>query len=106
MVTLLYRIFSKNAKVSNIFGVRYRDNSLLVNSRETLTNYNPKFIDIQSFLTSNFTEKLSLNFLAYMSINDYNYKPQSRQTNFGTLDDPTALIVYYQGQETQTFTLG
>ena len=38
---------SKNAKVSNILGVRYRDNSLLVNSRETLTNYNPKFIDIQ-----------------------------------------------------------
>jgi hypothetical protein len=34
-----------------------------------------------------------------MSVNNYNYKPQSRQTNFGTLDDPTALIVYYQGQE-------
>ena len=90
---------SKNAKVSNIFGVRYRDNSLLVNSRETLTNYNPKFIDIQNFLTANINEKFSFNFLSYMSINNYNYKPQSRQTNFGTLDDPTALIVYYQGQE-------
>ena len=90
---------SKNAKTSNILGVRYRDNSMLVNSKETVTNYNPKFIDIQSFLTSNFTEKFSLNFLTYMSINDYNYKPQSRQTNFGTLDDPTALIVFYDGQE-------
>jgi hypothetical protein len=90
---------SKNAKTSNIFGVRYRDNSMLVNSKETVTNYNPKFIDIQSFLTSNFTEKFSLNFLTYMSINDYNYKPQSRQTNFGTLDAPTALIVYYDGHE-------
>jgi len=90
---------SKNAKVSNIFGVRYRDNSLLVNSRETLTNYNPKFIDIQNFLTANINEKFSFNFLSYVSVNNYNYKPQSRQTNFGTLDDPTALIVYYQGQE-------
>ena len=90
---------SKNAKVSNIFGVRYRDNSLLVNSRETLTNYNPKFIDIQNFLTANINEKFSFNFLSYISVNNYNYKPQSRQTNFGTLDDPTALIVYYQGQE-------
>ena len=90
---------SKKAKTSNILGIRYRDNSMLVNSKETVTNYNPKFIDIQSFLTSNFTEKLSLNFLAYMSINDYNYKPQSRQTNFGTLDDPTALTVLYDGQE-------
>jgi len=90
---------SKNAKVSNILGVRYRDNSLLVNSRETITNYNPKFIDIQNFLTANINEKFSLNFLSYLSVNNYNYKPQSRQTNFGTLDDPTALIVYYQGQE-------
>ena len=90
---------SKNAKVSNILGVRYRDNSMLVNSRETITNYNPKFIDIQNFLTVNVNEKFSLNFLSYISVNNYNYKPQSRQTNFGTLDDPTALIVYYQGQE-------
>ena len=90
---------SKNTKVSNILGVRYRDNSMLVNSRETITNYNPKFIDIQNFLTANINEKFSLNFLSYMSVNNYNYKPQSRQTNFGTLDDPTALIVYYQGQE-------
>ena len=90
---------SKNAKISNILGVRYRDNSLLVNSRETLTNYNPKFIDIQNFLTANINEKFSFNFLSYMSVNNYNYKPESRQTNFGTLDDPTALIVYYQGQE-------
>ena len=59
---------SKNAKVSNILGVRYRDNSLLVNSRETLTNYNPKFIDIQNFLTANINEKFSFNFLSYMSL--------------------------------------
>ena len=90
---------SKNAKVSNILGVRYRDNSMLVNSRETITNYNPKFIDIQNFLTANINEKFSFNFLSYISVNNYNYKPQSRQTNFGTLDEPTALIVYYQGQE-------
>ena len=90
---------SKNARVSNILGVRYRDNSMLVNSRETITNYNPKFIDIQNFLTANINEKFSFNFLSYISVNNYNYKPQSRQTNFGTLDDPTALIVYYQGQE-------
>ncbi|MDA9357165.1 TonB-dependent receptor plug domain-containing protein, partial [Flavobacteriaceae bacterium] len=90
---------SKNAKTSNILGLRYRDNSMLVNSKETVTNYNPKFIDIQNFLTTNFNEKFSVNILTYISVNNYNYKPQTRQTNFGTLDDPTALIVYYQGQE-------
>ena len=90
---------SKDAKTSNILGIRYRDNSMLVNSRETTTNYNPKFIDIQNFLTTNFNEKLSLNFLTYMSVNNYNFKPEIRQTNFGTLDEPIALIVNYDGQE-------
>ena len=65
---------SKDAKTSNILGIRYRDNSMLVNSRETTTNYNPKFIDIQNFLTTNFNEKLSLNFfLIYGWISEWQY---------------------------------
>ena len=34
-----------------------------------------------------------------MAINKYNYEPTSRQTNFGTLQDPIALLVNYDGQE-------
>jgi len=90
---------NKQANISNILGFRYRDNSLLVKSRETSTNYKPRFIDFQNLLNINFSEKISLDFLTYISSNNYNYKPESRQTNFGTLDNPTALIVYYQGQE-------
>src|SRR5690606_30808926 len=29
----------------------------------------------------------------------YNFQPQNRQTNFGTLQDPIALLVFYEGQE-------
>ena len=90
---------NKQANISNILGFRYRDNSLLVESKETSTNYKPKFIDFQNLLNINFSEKFSLELLSYISSNNYNYKPESRQTNFGTLDDPTALIVYYEGQE-------
>lgn len=39
---------SKNSKFSALLGVRYRDNSLLVDARETQTNYDPQFLDIQS----------------------------------------------------------
>ena len=90
---------SDNSKISNILGFRYRDNSLLVQSRETKTNYKPSFIDFQNLFTYTISDKIELSFLSNISINDYNYKPKTRQTNFGTLEDPTALIVYYNGQE-------
>ena len=90
---------SDNSKISNILGFRYRDNSLLVQSRETKTNYKPSFIDFQNLFTYTISDKIELSFLSNISINDYNYKPKTRQTNFGTLEDPTALVVYYNGQE-------
>ena len=90
---------SKDSKFSGIVGLRYRDNSLLVNAKETETNYDPKFADIQTYLTYKFSDKFHLNFLGNASINKYNYEPQTRQTNFGTLTDPLALLVFYQGQE-------
>ena len=90
---------SKDSKLSGIVGLRYRDNSLLVNAKETETNYDPVFADVQTYLTYKFTDKFHLSFLGNASLNKYSYQPQSRQTNFGTLTDPLALVVYYEGQE-------
>ena len=90
---------SKDSKFSSIVGLRYRDNSLLVDAKETETNYDPKFADAQAYLTYKFSDKFHLNFLGNASINKYNYEPQTRQTNFGTLTDPLALLVFYDGQE-------
>ncbi|WP_159023143.1 carboxypeptidase-like regulatory domain-containing protein [Formosa sp. L2A11] len=94
---------SKDSKFTSLVGLRYRDNSLLVNAKETETNYDPKFADIQTFFTYQFTDKFSLNFLGNASINKYNYEPETRQTNFGTIDDAQALIVYYEGEEKDTY---
>ncbi len=90
---------SKDSKLSGIIGLRYRDNSLLVQAKETETNYDPKFADAQTYLTYKFTDKFHLSFLGNISINKYNYEPQTRQTNFGTLANPLALLVFYEGQE-------
>ncbi|NCO62952.1 MAG: TonB-dependent receptor plug domain-containing protein [Flavobacteriales bacterium] len=90
---------SKDSKLSGIMGLRYRDNSLLVNAKETQTNYDPLFADLQTFLTYKFTDKFHLSFLGNASLNKYNYEPETRQTNFGTLSDPLALIIFYEGQE-------
>jgi len=42
---------SKNQKWTALTGVRYRDNSLLVNSQQTETNYRPTFADVQTNVT-------------------------------------------------------
>jgi hypothetical protein len=90
---------SKDGKFSGIAGVRYRDNSLLLNSLETEGNVEPVFADAQTYLTYRFSSKFHLNFLGNISLNTYNFKPENRQTNFGTLQEPVALLVFYDGQE-------
>tara|TARA_R110002153_G_scaffold25608_2_gene81167 strand:- start:9592 stop:12057 length:2466 start_codon:yes stop_codon:yes gene_type:complete len=95
---------SKNNKFSSVSGIRYRNNSLLVNSQQTQSNFTPSFTDVQSYLTYTVSSKLQLNFLGNLAVNDYTNEPLNRQTNFGTLDNPQALVVYYQGQEKNRYT--
>ncbi|THV60309.1 TonB-dependent receptor [Flagellimonas alvinocaridis] len=95
---------SKNKKFTSITGVRYRNNSLLVNSQQTESNLNPKFVDAQNYLTYRFSNVFHLSFLGTYSINDYENEPFTRQTNFGTINDPKALLVFYQGRENNTYT--
>lgn len=90
---------SKNQKWSGIISGRYRDNSLLVNSQETETNFRPTFTDVQSMINFTPVPHWELTFLGNISANKYHYQPLTRQTNFGTIDDPRALQIIYDGQE-------
>lgn len=90
---------SKSERLRGIVGLRYRDNSLFVKAKQTETNFQPKFADAQTYLTYKFSNKFELGFLGNISINQYDYQPLTRQTNFGTLADPIALLVFYEGQE-------
>jgi hypothetical protein len=90
---------SKNSKFTGIVGLRYRDNSLVLNSLETEGVVKPVFADAQTYLTYKFSDKFQLDFLGNIGINKYEFQPQNRQTNFGTLQNPLALLVFYEGQE-------
>ena len=90
---------SKNKKWSAVTGVRYRNNSLLVNSQDTKTNYTPTFADFQTNINYDISEKWQMSFLGNISQNKYLYQPLTRETKFGTIDQPMALAVYYEGQE-------
>lgn len=90
---------SKNQQWTSITGFRYRDNALLVKSQETETNFKPRFLDIQSYITFTPNIKWQYSFLGNISQNKYDYIPLTRQTNFGTISEPIALLVEYEGQE-------
>lgn len=90
---------SKNQKWANVTGIRYRDNSLLINSQETSSNFRPTFMDVQTYLTFTPNKKWQFGFLGNASQNKYNFEPLTRQTNFGTIDEPIALQIFYDGQE-------
>ena len=92
-----------NKKLSIITGIRYRDNSLFVNSKQIETNFRPRFTDIQTYLSYDFSDYFKLNFLGNFSLNNYNYKPLSRRTRFGTVANPLELIVFYEGQEQNNY---
>lgn len=95
---------SKDQKWSAIVGGRYRDNSLLVNSQETESNFKPRFTDVQTMINFLPSDKWELSFLGNISQNKYQYQPLTRQTNFGTIDDPVALQIFYNGQEKDEYT--
>jgi hypothetical protein len=90
-------------KLTVISSLRYRDNSLFVNSKQIETNFRPRFTDLQSFITYQFSENFSLNYLSNFSVNSYNYQPVSRRTRFGTVVNPLELIVFYSGSEENNY---
>lgn len=88
-----------NNKLSAILGARYRNNSLIVNSKDIESNYKPSFTDVQTYLSYTVSDKLNIDFLGNFSLNKYDFTPFSRVTNFGLVSDPKALVVNYEGKE-------
>ncbi len=97
---------SKNRRLSSITGIRFRDNNLLLNSLQTRGDFNPTFLDIQNYTSYNVSQKIQIGLLGNLSLNRYQNKPNTRQTNFGTLDDPKALLVFYDGEEANRYFTG
>jgi len=90
-------------KLSAILGVRYRDNSLFINSKDVETSAKPNFTDAQTYLSYTINSKFKIDFLGNLAINNYEYTPLTRRTKFGTIANPLELIVFYEGQEKDKF---
>jgi hypothetical protein len=90
---------SKNKKFSQISGIRYRNSKYLLNSFESKGEYSPQFFDFQTLVSFKPSSKLEFNVLGNFAQNRYDFIPETRSTNFGTLSSLYNLMVYYAGQE-------
>jgi hypothetical protein len=94
---------SLNGRLAHISGIRYKTNRYLLGGLDEKGEYDPQFLDFQTYITYRFTEKFDLSFLGNASQNQYNFIPQTRRTTFGTWDTPLNTTIYFQGQELDDF---
>ena len=93
-----------NRKFSMSHGLIYKTNKYLLGSLETTGEYNPKFIDYQTYISYLPNNRWSVDFIGNISDNHYNFKPESRETSFGTMADIKQFKVYFDGEEKDRFT--
>lgn len=84
-------------------GIRYKTNQYLLGSLETKGEYNPSFIDYQTYINWSPNKRWSIDFIGNISQNRYNFTPTDRQTNFGTMQDVKSFKVYFDGKEEDLF---
>lgn len=92
-----------NKKFSWSNGLRYKTTKYLLGSMDTKGEYQPTFIDYQTYLTYSPNKRWEIKFLGNISDNHYNFTPEDRETNFGTMENVKAFKVYFDGQEKDVF---
>lgn len=90
---------SKNKKLTALFSGRYRNTNLVLNTLNEDTDFNPVYYDFQTYLNYHLSEKFTMSFIGYYSKNDYEMVPKERSVDFGSVQRPINLTVFYNGKE-------
>jgi len=87
---------------SMMHGLRYKTSKYMLGGLATSGNYQPTFIDYQTYITWKVAPKWSMSFLGNVSQNDYRFTPDSLSESFGG-QEAKNLSIYYDGQEKDKF---
>lgn len=92
-----------NKKFAWANAVRYKTTKALLKSLQTNGEYDPNFIDYQTFLTYTPNSRWNVEFIGNISQSRYNFTPTDRETSFGTQEDVKTFKVYFDGMERDLF---
>ena len=90
-------------KFTMTHGLRYKTNRYLLGSLETNGEYKPNFLDYQTYISYTPNQRWTVDLIANISENHYNFRPTDRETSFGTMQDVKSFKVYFDGQEKDVF---
>ncbi|MCL1822262.1 MAG: TonB-dependent receptor, partial [Prolixibacteraceae bacterium] len=90
-------------KLTHITGVRYKSNTYLLNTLDEKGDYDPRFFDIQTYITWQPSEKFDLSFMGNIAQNSYLFIPKTRETSFGTWNMVRTAKIYFGGSEVDKF---
>lgn len=89
--------------LSWLSSIRYKTTRYLLGSLQEKGEYNPNFLDYQTYLSYAPSKRWTIDFIGNISDNHYNFKPHDRETSFGTLENVKAFRVYFDGEEKDLF---
>ena len=92
---------------SQMHGLRYKTSKYMLGGLATAGNYQPTYIDYQTYITWKLQKEPSargwtMSFLGNVSQNDYRFTPDSLSESFGG-QEAKNLSIYYDGQEKDRF---
>ena len=90
-------------KLSWLNSVRYKTNRYLLGTLDTKGEYDPNFLDYQTFLSWKVAKRWQIDVIGNISENHYNFKPKDRETQFGTQENVKSFRVYFDGKEKDLF---
>lgn len=94
---------SKDKKLTAIASARYRNTNLVLNTLKEDTDFNPQYMDVQTFVNYHINPKWHLSFVGFFSKNTYEMIPKERKVEFGSLQNPMTLTVFYGGKENDAY---
>ena len=87
---------------SQMHGLRYKTSKYMLGGLATSGNYQPTYIDYQTYITWKVAPRWHMAFLGNVSQNDYRFTPDSLSESFGG-QNAKNLNIYYEGQEKDKF---
>jgi len=90
---------TESRRFTHITGIRFQSNQYLLGALDTQGDYRPWFADLQTYLTYDISERLQVGFLGSYGLNNYNFVPQNRETELGTLNETLRFTVFFEGEE-------
>lgn len=99
------KLFSKDAvkKFSYLLGVRYKTTKYLLSSLDVEGEYQPNFLDIQSFLSYSFNKNWKLSWIANFNKSVYKLIPESSSVAKGSFFQVINLNTVFEGAEEDVF---